>query len=201
MGITYDSKKRVLVFCSFKSDGSELRELFEQSQVSSPNLDATIVGVICNHARGKVYDTVQALGMQFEYWGNGSPEKYQELMEEFSADYVISLNWPELIVGVDPAYVVETTWKMENGQCFVKMCFEDGTMFFERPVYIRPDDTSEILCKRVNEFKRAWQSTILNLVVHRKIWLKNGQVEYSSQDIKELCIGREKNKPANFHNS
>jgi len=48
------------------------------------------------------------------------------------------------------------------------------------PVLIRPDDDAETLAKRVNEKERAWQSYILNLVVHRHIYLSHGQVFYES---------------------
>jgi folate-dependent phosphoribosylglycinamide formyltransferase PurN len=48
------------------------------------------------------------------------------------------------------------------------------------PVLIRPDDDAETLAKRVNEKERAWQSYILNLVVHGHIYLSHGQVFYKS---------------------
>jgi folate-dependent phosphoribosylglycinamide formyltransferase PurN len=54
------------------------------------------------------------------------------------------------------------------------------------PVLIRPDDDAGTLAKRVNEKERAWQSYILNLVVHRHIYLSNGQVFYKSDAPKRL---------------
>jgi len=54
------------------------------------------------------------------------------------------------------------------------------------PVLIRPDDDAETLAKRVNEKERAWQSYILNLVVHRHIYLSHGQVFYESDTAKRL---------------
>ena len=58
------------------------------------------------------------------------------------------------------------------------VAFDNGPMIFQMPVLIRPDDDAETLAKRVNEKERAWQSHILNLVVHRHISLSNGQVFY-----------------------
>jgi len=56
--------------------------------------------------------------------------------------------------------------------------YDHGPVIFQMPVLIRPDDNAESLAKRVNEKERAWQSYILNLVVHRHIHLKDGQVVY-----------------------
>lgn len=58
--------------------------------------------------------------------------------------------------------------------------YDHGPIFFQMPVLIRPDDDAETLAKRVNEKERAWQSHILNLVVHQYIYLKDGQVFYKS---------------------
>ena len=56
--------------------------------------------------------------------------------------------------------------------------YDHGPIIFQMPVLIRPDDDAESLAKRVNEKERAWQSYILNLVVHQHIYLSNGQVFY-----------------------
>jgi phosphoribosylglycinamide formyltransferase-1 len=58
--------------------------------------------------------------------------------------------------------------------------YDHGPIIFQMPVLIRPDDDAETLAKRVNEKERAWQSYILNLVVHRHIHLSHGQVFYES---------------------
>ncbi|MBS3907080.1 MAG: hypothetical protein KGZ49_08595 [Syntrophaceae bacterium] len=60
------------------------------------------------------------------------------------------------------------------------IAFDHGPVFFQMPVLIRPDDDAVILAKRVNEKERAWQSHILNLVLHRHIYLSHGQVFYKS---------------------
>ena len=58
--------------------------------------------------------------------------------------------------------------------------YDNGPVIFQMPVLIRPEDDAETLAKRVNEKERAWQSHILNLVVHRHIYLNNGQVAFST---------------------
>lgn len=64
--------------------------------------------------------------------------------------------------------------------------YDHGPIIFQMPVLIRPDDDPETLAKRVNEKERAWQSYILNLVVHQYIYLKDGQVIYKSQEGQRL---------------
>jgi phosphoribosylglycinamide formyltransferase-1 len=64
--------------------------------------------------------------------------------------------------------------------------YDHGPIIFQMPVLIRPDDDAETLAKRVNEKERAWQSYILNLVVHRQIYLSHGQVIYESGIPKRL---------------
>jgi phosphoribosylglycinamide formyltransferase-1 len=58
--------------------------------------------------------------------------------------------------------------------------YDHGPVIFQMPVLIRPDDDAESLAERVNEKERAWQSHVLNLVVHRQIHLEDGQVFYES---------------------
>ncbi len=54
--------------------------------------------------------------------------------------------------------------------------YDHGPIIFQMPVLIRPEDDAETLAKRVNEKERAWQSHILNLIVHQHIYLKDGKV-------------------------
>src|SRR5512135_233864 len=58
--------------------------------------------------------------------------------------------------------------------------YDHGPIIFQMPVLIRPEDDAESLAKRVNEKERAWQSYILNLVVHQHIYLSNGLVYYKN---------------------
>jgi len=64
--------------------------------------------------------------------------------------------------------------------------YDHGPIIFQMPVLIRPDDDAESLAKRVNEKERAWQSHILNLVVHQHIYLRHGRVFYKSDTPKRL---------------
>jgi phosphoribosylglycinamide formyltransferase-1 len=64
--------------------------------------------------------------------------------------------------------------------------YDHGPTIFQMPVLIRPDDNAKSLAKRVNEKERAWQSYILNLVVHRHIYLEDGKVVYESDSPKRL---------------
>ena len=66
------------------------------------------------------------------------------------------------------------------------VAYDNGPILFQMPVLIRPDDDAVTLAQRVNEKERAWQSHILNLVVHRHIYLSNGQVFYKSDTPKRL---------------
>jgi phosphoribosylglycinamide formyltransferase-1 len=64
--------------------------------------------------------------------------------------------------------------------------YDHGPIIFQMPVLIRPDDDAVTLAKRVNEKERAWQSHMLNLVVHQSIYLKDGQVFYRGDLPKRL---------------
>jgi phosphoribosylglycinamide formyltransferase-1 len=64
--------------------------------------------------------------------------------------------------------------------------YDHGPVIFQMPVLIRPDDDAERLAKRVNEKERAWQSYVLNLVVHRQIYLSGGQVFYERGEAQRL---------------
>jgi phosphoribosylglycinamide formyltransferase-1 len=66
------------------------------------------------------------------------------------------------------------------------VAFDHGPIIFQMPVLIRPDDDAGTLAKRVNEKERAWQSHILNLVVHRHICLSDGKAIYTSEIPKRL---------------
>jgi phosphoribosylglycinamide formyltransferase-1 len=66
------------------------------------------------------------------------------------------------------------------------VAYDNGPIIFQMPVLIRPDDDADSLTKRVNEKERAWQSYILNLVVHQHIYLSHGQVFYKSDTPQRL---------------
>ena len=64
--------------------------------------------------------------------------------------------------------------------------YDHGPIIFQMPVLIRSDDDARTLAQRVNEKERAWQSHILNLVVHGQIYLKDGQVFYKGDTPRRL---------------
>jgi phosphoribosylglycinamide formyltransferase-1 len=64
--------------------------------------------------------------------------------------------------------------------------YDHGPIIFQMPVLIRPDDDAETVAKRVNEKERAWQSHILNLVVHGHIYLKDGRVAFKGDASRRL---------------
>ena len=66
------------------------------------------------------------------------------------------------------------------------VAYDNGPIIFQMPVLIRPDDDAVTLAKRVNEKERAWQSHILNLVVHGYISLGGGQAVYRSGPARRL---------------
>lgn len=88
--------------------------------------------------------------------------------------------------------VMQAYYRGEVKQSAVTMHFvtetgyDRGPIFFQLPVIIRSDDTPDTLAKRVNEKERAWQSYILNLVIHGHIYLKDNSVHYWNINPTEL---------------
>ncbi len=66
------------------------------------------------------------------------------------------------------------------------VAYDNGPTIFQMPVLIRPDDDAVTLARRVNEKERAWQSHILNLVVHGYISLIDGRAVYRSGPVQRL---------------
>lgn len=66
--------------------------------------------------------------------------------------------------------------------------YDHGKKIFEIPVLIRQEDTPETLATRVNKVEHAWQSFILNEVVHKRIYLKDGVVHYKNNTLKRLSF-------------
>lgn len=140
--------------------------------------------------------------------GPFTAEGYQALVKKHQADFVMLSGWLKLVKGLEPAktvnihpgplpdfggpglyghYVHEAVMKaFREGKIkqsavsmhFVSEEYDRGQIIFQFPVLIREDDTPETLAKRVNEKERAWQSFILNLVVHEEIALVDGKVVF-----------------------
>lgn len=107
--MTSTGKKRVLVLASGDAEGggSGFQEMIEQSRTEPPILDAEIVGVVSNHARGGVWMKAHALGIPFEHWpGPFVAEGYKAWVEKFRADYTMCSGWLKLVKGLDPARTI-----------------------------------------------------------------------------------------------
>lgn len=150
------------------------------------------------------------------YFGAGM---YQYCVDFFKADYVMCSGWLKLVRRLDshttinihpgplPEFggkgmygmnvhraVMAAYHKGEIKQSAVTMHFVDeeydrGPVFFRYPVLIHEDDTPESLAKRVNEVERAWQSYMVNLVVHGFIFLARepkGKVVFMDNNPKRL---------------
>lgn len=142
------------------------------------------------------------------YAGPFTKEGYREHVRVSGADYVMLSGWLKMVRGLDPARtinihpgplpefggpglyghhvheaVMDAYHRGELTQSAVTMHFvteeyDRGPTLFRIPVLIRSDDTPDTLAKRVNEKERAWQSYILNLVVHGYICLHEGEVRF-----------------------
>jgi len=189
---------KIIIFASGTKDGggSGFQELVENSRTGV--LNAEIVSVVSNHAQGGVYQKAQKLNIPFEHMpAPWSAEQYKELIEK--ADWVILSGWLKLTKGLNPQrtinihpgplpqfggdgmyghYVHEAVIKaFKEGKVkesavsmhFVTEEYDEGPVFFQYPVRIRENDTSETLAERVNKIEHGWQSFITNLVVHEKI--------------------------------
>jgi len=66
------------------------------------------------------------------------------------------------------------------------VAYDNGPIIFQMPVLIRPDDDAVTLARRVNEKERAWQSHILDLVVHGSISLIGGKAVYGGGQARRL---------------
>lgn len=147
------------------------------------------VGGICTRA-AKLQKPFVCLEKPF------NEKEYEVLVIAFKADFVMCSGWLKPVRGLDPAKtinihpgplpnfggpgkyghhvheaVIKAYARGEIKQSAVSMHFvtpeyDQGPIFFELPVLIRPDDTSDTLASRINEKERAWQAYILNLVVH-----------------------------------
>lgn len=181
--------------------GSGYLELEEQSSCEPHILDAEIVAVVSNIKNGGVSTKAKKFGRAFEYFpGPQTAEGYQALVEKYSADYVMCSGWLPFVrglridrtVNIHPGKLPEFggTWGHKvHERAFqwfregkgditgVTMHFVDevdwdhGPPFFFFPVRMRDGEDADKIGSRVNEKERAWQSYILNLVVHGHIKL------------------------------
>ncbi len=199
-----NKKPRILVFeaGSATGGGSGFAKMVEQSRGDDPVLDAIIVGVVTNHESGGVRKKAEALGIAFATMSHDvafTAERYQWLVQHFAADYVMLSDWPKEVSGLEMARTVITHpgplpltrglyghqvheavltayRRGEITKSAVTMYFADGPVAFSADVQILPDDTPETLGARVNACEHAWQSRILDLIVHGEIRLVGREV-------------------------
>lgn len=197
-----NKKPRTLFFeaGSATGGGSGLAKMVERSRGDNPVLDATIVGVVSNHESGGVRKKADALGIAFVTMANDfTAERYRWLVEHFAADYVVFSDWPKEISGLEMARtinvhlgplpltrglyghhvheaVLTAYHRGEITKSAVTIHFVDGPEAFSAEVQILPDDTPETLGARVNACGHAWQSHILDLIIHGDIRLVGREV-------------------------
>lgn len=131
-------------------------------------------------------------------------ERYQWLVQHFAADYVMLSGWLKRVSGLEMARTInihpgplpltrglyghhvheavliahrrgEIT-KSAVTMHFVDEQYDTGPVAFSVEVQILPDDTPETLGARVNACEHAWQSRILDLIVHDEIRLVGREV-------------------------
>jgi len=147
-----------------------------------------------------------------------SAVSYERIAEEYSPDLTCLSGWLLPVCNPDPAKVInihpgplpefggtgkyghyvheavmaayhrsEIT-ETEVTMHFVTEGYDEGPVFFQYPVAIRPDDTPETLGARVNEVEHAWQAYITGLVLDEKIWYNalNGNVVVQPETFRVL---------------
>jgi phosphoribosylglycinamide formyltransferase 1 len=103
------TQPNILVFASGTKTGggSGFETMVRAARTKPPVLDASICGVVTNHADGGVWHKAQALGIPAEYWGGPYlAQGYQNFVKHFKADYVMLSGWLKLVSGLDPARTI-----------------------------------------------------------------------------------------------
>jgi phosphoribosylglycinamide formyltransferase-1 len=103
------TQPNILVFASGTKTGggSGFETMVRAARAQPPILDASICGVVTNHADGGVWRKAQAIGIPAEYWaGPYLAQGYQNLVKHFKADYVMLSGWLKLVSGLDPARTI-----------------------------------------------------------------------------------------------
>lgn len=185
--------------------GSGFEKMVEATKGPNPILDAHIVGVVSNHGGGGVAAKASRHQIHFGHWTGPFNEKgYQRWAQTFDADYVMLSGWLKKVSGLDMHRTVNihpgplpltrglyghgvherVMTAFRDGEItrsavtmhFVDTDYDTGPIAFVVRVQILPDDTVETLAARVNACEHAWQSRVLNDIVHRRIWLEQGTV-------------------------
>lgn len=205
--------------------GSGFQELVEFSRTTPVVLEAEIVAVVSNHEFGGVYKKAKVLEIPFEYFPKPyTAEDYRLFVEKHRADFAMCSGWIPWVMGLDirrtvnihPGKIPEFggTWGhhvhekafkwFQEGKGNItgvtmhfvdEVGFDHGPQIFFFPVKMRPGEDADKIGSRVNEKERAWQSYILNLVVHKKIWLEGSchddwEVFHTCPELAKFIPGR-----------
>jgi len=205
-------KPKFIIFASGTKTGGGSG--FENLVIASRDgrLNANIVAVISNHESGGVRQIADKLHVPFCHFpASWTKERYQAIVDQFSADFVALSGWLKLVSGLDP----KTTFNIHPGPlpCFggpsmygrhvheavldcykreliqysaVSMHFvteeyDEGPVFFSFPVKIIASDTAQTLGERVHDTELFFQPFISNLVVEGKIY-------WDGEDNESLCV-------------
>lgn len=125
--------------------------------------------------------------------------RYSEIVKKYNADFVSLSGWLKKVSGLNskttinihpgllPSFGGQGMYGHHVHEAVIKAHSEDktqisgvsmhfvtdeydrGPVFFEFPIWIRPEDNAETLGQRVNKIEHAYQSWVTNLVVTEQI--------------------------------
>ena len=185
-------------------------------------------GSVADKARKLGVDFAYFCGPFIDFW-------YLDCIKRFDADFVMCSGWLKLVRGLDPhrtinihpgplpefggagmyghhvheavmaAYHRSEVYQSAVTMHFVDERYDHGPILFQFPILIREDETAETLARRVNEKERAWQAYILNLIVHKRIWLEGSgpedwEVFHTCPELAQYISGRLVSPGCEIHN-
>ena len=190
--------------------GSGFQELVENSRTGILNASiVAVVSNHENGGVRKRADSLRIPFVYFP--GPFDAEQYGKIIQEYQPDLISLSGWLKLAVGLDPGKtinihpgplprfggagmyghhvheaVIEAFRKGEIKSSAVSMHFvtekyDEGPVFFQYPVLIREEDTSESIAERVNKIEHSWQSWATNLVVQ-------GQISWDGKNPETLSV-------------
>lgn len=202
----------LIVFASGSSIGGGSG--FEKLVIASREgiLDAEITAVVSNYEKGGVRTRAENLQIPFVHFpAPWIKERYREIVQKLSFDFVALSGWLKLVFGLDPRitfnihpgplpdfggpgmyghHVHEAVLKAYRdgvithsavSMHFITDEYDRGPVFFRMPVEITPNDTADDIGTRVNKAEHQWQSRITNLVV-------NGEISWDGKDPKSMHV-------------
>lgn len=189
------TKKTLLVFNS--GSGSGFQELVENSRTGI--LDVNIA-LVSNNENFACVERAKKLRIPYTIMQRFEAEDYRDILDCFKPDFVALSGWLKRTKGLDPKttfnihpgplpafggkgmyghHVHEAVIKAyQEGRIqysavtmhFVTEEYDQGPIFFQYPVFIRPDDTPDTLAARVNKIEHSWQSYLTSLVIQGLIY-------------------------------